>query len=163
MTSSTALLDKCDVVLGGWQFNADRKQVSDMVPKLSRLLVHSGDKELSRLFENRSAEENRYSHTLVVRGTGAGEGLKYPHPTFSGFLKLREVSRDNGKKFGVKPWEGLFHAYLNVNRSLQAQTLRRQKAGPDSFTVIRLPYALANLLISGLVARSVHEQTNVYL
>jgi len=143
VSADSALLDKCDLVLGGWRFEAGRNQVSHLVPILSKLQVPCGGGKTTRLFENRSADDIRYSHTLIVRGAGAGEGVQYPHPTFSGYLKLRESTRDDGEKFSRKPWEGLFFAYLNMNRSLQAQEIKKQRIGPNICPAIKLPYALA--------------------
>jgi hypothetical protein len=141
--ADNALLDKVDVVIGGWRFEANRHQVSQLAPRLSRLEVPCGGGKRTRLFENRNADDGRYSHTLTVRGTGAGEGVQYPCPTFAGYLKLREVKLNDSEKFGRKNWEGLFFSYLNLNRSLQAQDLNKTGSGPDARWSVSYPYALA--------------------
>lgn len=153
--ANDALLDKCDVVIGGWTFDANRHAVSELVPRLSRLEVPCGFGKTTRLFEDRTAQDGRYSHTLKVRGTGSGEGTNFPHPTFSGFLKLREVRTDESNSVGTKTWEGLFFAYLNLNRSLQAQVLRREAFDAEGSWTFAHPYALA---ISESAAAKVRER-----
>lgn len=143
VSSDQALFDKCDVVIGGWSFEASRSQVANFVPRLSLLEVPSGRRKLARLFETRSADDNRYSHTLTVRGTGPGESVRYPHPTFSGALKLRETGRDEGGQYTKRPWEAIFFAYLNLNRSLQSQMLVRRGSKPSAGWTYLNPYRLA--------------------
>lgn len=118
-----AMLDKCDVVIGGWSFDASGFETSQLVPRLSRLEVSCSDGSSTRLFEERTADDDRYSHTITVRGTGEGEGVRYPCPTFSGYLKIREVRNSRDGTSNVKTWEAIFFAYLNLNRSLRAQDL----------------------------------------
>jgi len=151
-----ALIDKCDVVIGGWKFNAARHQVTTLVPRLSQLAVSCGEGNTTRLFENRTADDGRYSHTLTVRGTGSGEGVKHPYPTFRGYLKLRETSREEGNSFAKRDWEGIFYSYLNINRSLQAQELVKVGFGEDKRWTFSNPYALA---ISDTAKSKVRERT----
>ena len=138
-----ALLDKCDVVIGGWSFEAKRYQVATIVPRLSQMEVSAGKGESARLFEKRSADDNRYSHTLTVLGTGSGESVQYPHPTFSGALKLREIGHEGEDRYAQRPWEGIFFAYLNLNRSLQSQALTRRDSGSSGHWTYSRPYNLA--------------------
>ncbi len=123
VSSERALLDKCDVVIGGWSFNANRFQTASLVRRLSRIRVYAGERQRTRLFQDRSANDDRYSHNLTVCGTGSGEGVEYPHPAFSGYLKFFEAHGD--KNIGKREcdWEALFFAYLNLNRAIQAQDL----------------------------------------
>ncbi|MFD0858722.1 hypothetical protein [Roseovarius aquimarinus] len=151
-----ALIDKCDVVIGGWKFSAARHQVTKLVPRLSQLTVSCGEGSTTRLFENRTADDGRYSHTLTVRGTGSGEGVKHPYPTFRGYLKLRETSREEGNSFAKRDWEGILFSYLNINRSLQAQELVKIGLGADKRWAISNPYALA---LSDRAKSKVKERT----
>lgn len=123
VSAERALIDKCDVVIGGWSFNATRFETSGCVRRLSKKRVYAGDGMYTRLFQDRTVDDQRFTHNIAVRGTGPGEGVEYPHPTFSGYFKLWEVNADRDKSNRTRNWEALFFAYLNLNRAIQAQDL----------------------------------------
>ena len=118
VSAQTALFDKCEVSVGGWSISGSNEQIAEHVSRFSDFKVSDGHGGETKLFETRRAQKERNWHTLKVLGKGAGEGIKYPHPVFSGLLKLNKSTHQISNR-----WDLVFHLNLNINRTIQAQPL----------------------------------------
>jgi hypothetical protein len=146
-----AMLDLCSMTIGLPNVAGTEGQTLERLKSLSSL--KSDGPGSTKLFGKRTLQKWRSFHALQVVGDQQGEGMKFPHPTFSGLLTANRDTVPTKDTSALTSWELLFNVQVSINRAVQAQTVVLDQ---ETFEVRRSqPYAL---FLSETAARQVTER-----
>lgn len=146
-----AMFDLCSMTIGLPNVAGTESQTLQKLKSLS--LLKSGGPGSPEIFGKRKLDQWRRFHALQVIGDQKGEGMKFPHPTFSGLLTANRDTVPPKDTSALTMWALLFNVQVSINRAVQAQTLMvdqktREVRRSD-------PYAL---FLSETAARQVSER-----
>lgn len=133
-----AMFDLCSLTIGLPNVTGTESQTQQTLKSLS--VLKSGGTGSIKLFGARKLQKWRPFHTFQVVGSKKGEGMKFPHPTFSGLLTANRDTVPLKDSSVPTKWDLLFNVQVSINRAVQAQTIvMDQKTGEAQRTA---PYAL---------------------
>lgn len=135
-----AMFDLCSMSIGLPNIAGTESQTLRVLKALSLLKIDIPGSGPQRLFSKRNLMQGRHYHAFKVVEDQKGEGMIFPHPTFSGLLTANRETVPPKDPFAPTTWVLLLNVCVSINRAIQAQTLSIK---PRSKRVRRIgPYSL---------------------
>ncbi len=116
-----AMFDLCSMTIGLPSITNTESRTLRTLKSLS--MLKSDGPGSHKIFGKRELKQWRRFHALQVVGDQKGEGMKFPHPTFSGLLTANRDTVPPKDSSALTTWDLLLNVQVSINRAVQAQTV----------------------------------------
>lgn len=123
VTPEDAMFDLCSISLVLPTVTGTESQTLRRLKALSLVTVEVPGSDSQLLFTKRKLEKWRKFHSFQIVGDKKGEGMIFPHPTFSGLLTANREAVPPKNPAQSTSWEILFKVQVSINRAVQAQAI----------------------------------------